>query len=100
MPVWCVSLWRVIVWRVPVWRVHDDAISVWHVSLWRDASLPRVNLAHFSFLRLDVYPVCNFVSAKECCLRQFGGYYFGTYLLFAYFSFVRHIFINLINVSS
>ena len=62
-----------------------DAIPVRRVSLWRDASLARVTLTRFSFMRL--YSVCNFVSA--CC----GAYYFGPCLFIIANLFIEGVFL-------
>ena len=54
-------------------------------SIWRDASLARVTLTRFSFLRL--YPVRNFFS----CL--FGAYYFGPCLFIIANLFIEGVFL-------
>ena len=60
-------------------------------------------------LRRTVFDACInlcaiFLPAKKCCLRQFGAFLYGAYICLHIFPFVcrylRHIFNNLINVST
>ena len=98
-----------------IWSSWYDYMPVWRVSLLARVSSARSSLARFTkkrsqfgafkfgamsvwrvpFCRVSkccayVCQVCTFLSAKECCLRQFGAYYFGVYL-FCAFSFLGSI---------
>ena len=67
------SLVRFTMTRSQLGAFQFGAMSVWRVPLWRV----------FNFCSY-VGPVCTFLSAKECCLCQFGAYYFGAYLYGAF----------------
>ena len=55
--------------RFSITRSQFGVMAIWHELLWR--------VSHFCAY---VDPVCNFISAMEYCLHQFGTHYFGAYL--------------------